>query len=67
MVAPEELHDLLADPYRVACPEGHTALNAAETTASAYCRTCRRSYPATELVDRRHDADPRTPRRRGKD
>lgn len=67
MVAPEELSDLLADPYRVACPRGHTALKPAKTTASAYCRTCRESYHATELIDRRHEPDPRKARRVGKD
>jgi rhodanese-related sulfurtransferase len=63
----EELRDLLSDPYRVAYPEGHTALHAAETTTSVYCRTGRRSYHATELVDRRRDRDPCKPHRRGKD
>lgn len=53
MVAPEDLAAALADPYRVACPRGHTALDPAETTASAYCRTCQRAYPVGELVDKR--------------
>jgi len=66
MVAPEALGDLLADPYRVACPCGHTALDAAETTASAYCRTCHESYDADELVDRRSEPDPCKPYRNGK-
>ncbi|WP_415381673.1 hypothetical protein [Halosimplex sp. TS25] len=67
MVAPEELRELLSDPYRVACPVGHTALNPAESAPSAYCRTCRESYAAEELVDRRRGPDPCKPRRRGND
>ncbi|WP_164471551.1 hypothetical protein [Halosimplex salinum] len=66
-MAPEELADLLSDPYRVACPNGHTALNPAETTPSAYCRTCRESYHARELADRRRDPDPCKHHRKRKD
>jgi hypothetical protein len=66
MVAPEELAALCSDPYRVACPRGHTAIVPAETTDSGYCRTCRASYPAEELVDRRRDPNRCGPRR-GKD
>ncbi|WP_135363342.1 hypothetical protein [Halosimplex halophilum] len=67
MVAPEELADLLADPYRVACPNGHTALKPAATTPSAYCRSCRESYHASELVDRRSEPDACKPYRNAKD
>lgn len=59
MVAPEALEDLCSDPYRVACPRGHTAVNPSKTTDSAYCRTCRESYPAEALVDRQQETDPR--------
>lgn len=55
MVAPEDLGALLTEPYRVACPRGHTALVPAETTASAFCRTCGRAYEARELVDKHRD------------
>ncbi len=47
------IRERLAVDYRIACPEGHTSLEPARTTATAYCRTCRRSYDFDELVDRR--------------
>jgi len=67
MVAAEELDELCSDPYRVACPRGHTAVVPSKTTDSAYCRSCRESYPAAALVDRQQEADPCKPHRRGKD
>ena len=47
------IREKLASEYRMACPRGHTSLHPAETTATAYCRTCGRSYHFDELVDRR--------------
>jgi hypothetical protein len=67
MVDPDAVDDLVADPYRVACPRGHTALVPAETSPSAYCRTCAQSYPATELIDRRRGPGPCKPHRKEND
>lgn len=67
MVAPEDLETLCEDPYRVACPRGHTDLNPAKTRPTAYCRTCRESYPAEELIDRRRRPAPCNRRRESKD
>lgn len=44
------------DDYRVACPHGHTSLQPAETTETAYCHQCSRSYSYEELVDKKTDA-----------
>lgn len=47
------IREKLASDYRIACPCGHTSLSAAETTQTAYCQACGRSYQFDELVDRR--------------
>lgn len=39
------------DTWRVRCPEGHANLRRQEYAATAYCYSCRRSYPFEELVD----------------
>lgn len=49
------IREKLASDYRIACPHGHTSLSPAETTPTAYCQTCGRSYQFDELVDRRWD------------
>lgn len=43
--------------YRMACPAGHTSLQPAETTPTAYCQICGQAYPFDELVDRQGDRD----------
>lgn len=48
----------LDEEYRMACPRGHTSLHPAETTSTAYCKTCGRAYDFAELCDRRHDGVP---------
>lgn len=55
----DRIREKLSVPYRIVCPAGHTRLTAAETTRTAYCQSCGRSYPFDELVDRRlsDDAD----------
>lgn len=41
------------EPWRVACPEGHTGLRPLTEAEMAYCQRCRRSYAYEELVDRK--------------
>lgn len=53
----ERVRERLASPYRMACPRGHTSLRVAETTPSAYCQMCDRSYAFDDLVDRRLESD----------
>jgi hypothetical protein len=47
------IREKLATDYRMACPRGHTSLDPAQTTPTAYCRSCARSYAFEALVDRR--------------
>jgi hypothetical protein len=49
----QELREKLATDYRMACPRGHTSLDPAATTPTAYCRSCGQSYAFETLVDRR--------------
>lgn len=51
------IREKLASEYRIACPNGHTSLAAAETTQTAYCQGCGRAYRFDELVDRRWTDD----------
>jgi len=53
------LIEKFAEPYRMACPRGHTALEPHKTLESAHCRTCKRSYDFEELVDKKQDAQER--------
>ncbi|SFS05802.1 hypothetical protein SAMN05216559_2923 [Halomicrobium zhouii] len=55
------IREKLDSEYRIVCPSGHTSLSAAETTETAYCRACGRSYPFEELVDQRWDDAGRDP------
>ena len=49
------IREKLASDYRIACPQGHTSLSAAETTPTAYCQTCGRAYQFDALVDRQQE------------
>lgn len=51
------IREKLAAEYRMACPEGHTSLDPADTTATAYCQICGRAYSFDVLVDRRQTDD----------
>lgn len=51
----ETLAEKLADPFRMCCPEGHTNLEGAETTPTAYCKGCGVAYHADELIDKREE------------
>lgn len=53
-----EIRRKLDEEYRMACPRGHTSLHPAETTPTAYCKTCGRAYDFAALRDRRHDVVP---------
>lgn len=55
----EPIREKLGAEYRMACPNGHTSLDAADTTATAYCQTCGRAYAFDALVDRQRDDVPR--------
>lgn len=46
------IREKLVTDYRMACPRGHTSLQAAETTPTAYCQMCERAYAFEELTDR---------------
>lgn len=48
----EELLEKLDDPYRMACPEGHTTLVPNARKRTVQCRTCNRSYAYEQLVDK---------------
>lgn len=50
------VRELLAEePYRIACPRGHTALTLAATTDTVQCGSCRQAYALDELVDKLED------------
>lgn len=48
----DRIREKFTSDYRMACPHGHTSLSPAETTPTAYCQTCGRSYRFDQLRDR---------------
>jgi hypothetical protein len=41
------------EDWRIACPRGHVRLQPADSTPTAYCESCERSYDWDALVDRK--------------
>ncbi|WP_436924919.1 hypothetical protein [Halosimplex amylolyticum] len=48
----EELREKLDESYRIGCPFGHSARIPSEERETAYCRSCNKSHPFEDLIDK---------------